>query len=158
MFYISFLSEPAHLIIEKYHKSDSALLKLPINKINVVCLDYMHCVCFFFFVTKRLVEFWVKRKRNIRMTEKSKESINNDLIMLRLFVPSEFCRLPRPIDDKKFWKSTELRSFVLNIEAIVLIGKLKLELYQHFLLLVFTSRILVSPNTCYKYNSKAYEL
>jgi len=51
-----------------------------------------------------------------------------------------------------------LRNFVLYSGAIVLKGKLKPEIYKHFLLLVFTSRILVFPDTCYKYNSKASEL
>lgn len=50
-------------------------------------------------VTKRLKEFWIKGKRYIRLTDECKEGINNDLKMLRLYVPSEFCRLPRPIDD-----------------------------------------------------------
>lgn len=141
---------------EEYHKGDSPLLKLPINITNVVCLDYMHCVCLG--VTKRLIEFWIKGKRDIRLTDESREGINNDLKMLRPYVPSEFCRLPRPIDDIEYWKATELRSFVLYSGAIVLKGKLNPELYKHFLLLVFATRILVSPDTCYKYNSKASEL
>jgi len=141
---------------EEYHKGDSPILKLPINIINVICLDYMHCVCLG--VTKRLIEFWVKGKKNIRLTDENREEINNNLKMLRQYVPSEFCRLPRPIDDIDYWKATELRSFVLYSGAIVLKGKLKSELYKHFLLLVFATRILVSPDTCYKYNTKASEL
>lgn len=46
---------------EEYHKGDSPLLKLPINITNVVCLDYMHCVCLG--VTKQLIEFWVRGKK-----------------------------------------------------------------------------------------------
>lgn len=63
--------------IEEYHKGYSLLLKLPINITNVVCLDYMHCVCLG--VTKRLIEFWVQGKNNIRLTNSRKESINNEL-------------------------------------------------------------------------------
>ncbi|KAF0713730.1 DUF4806 domain-containing protein, partial [Aphis craccivora] len=99
-----------------------------------------------------------KGKRDIRLTDEKREGINNDLKMLRPYVPSELCRLPRPIDDIEFWKATELRSFVLYSGAIVLKGKLKPELYKHFLLLVFATKILVSPETCYKYNSKASKL
>jgi len=59
--------------------------------------------------------------------------------MLRPYVPSEFCRLPRLIDDIEYWKATELRSFVLYSGAIVLKGKLNPELDKHFLLLVFAT-------------------
>lgn len=55
---------------KEYYKGDSLLLKLHINIINIVCLEYMRCVCLG--VSKRLVEFWVKSKRDIRLTDKSK--------------------------------------------------------------------------------------
>lgn len=140
---------------EEYHKGDSPLLNLPINITNVVSLDYMHCVCLG--VVKRLIQFWVSGKKNIRLTDDRIERINSELKNLRPYVPSEFCRLPRPIDEIEFWKATELRSFVFYSGAIVLNGKLKPVFYKHFLLLVFATRILASPDTCYKYNSKASE-
>lgn len=99
---------------EEYHKGDSPLLKLPINITNVVCLDYMYCVCLG--VTKRSIEFWIKGKRDIRLTDESREGINNDLKMLRPYVPSEFCRLPRPIDDIEYWKATEYYVVLLYIQ------------------------------------------
>lgn len=40
---------------EEYHKGDSPLELLPINIIDVVCLDYMHNVCIE--VTKKLIEY-----------------------------------------------------------------------------------------------------
>ncbi|CAI6353190.1 unnamed protein product [Macrosiphum euphorbiae] len=76
---------------EEYHKGDSPLELLPINIIDVVCLDYMHNVCIG--VTKRLVEFWVKGKKNVRLNETSREQISTDLINLRVYVPSTFLML-----------------------------------------------------------------
>jgi len=55
----------------------------------------MHNVCIG--VTKRLVEFWVKK--NVRLNETSKEQISIDLINRRVYVPTEFSRLPRKIED-----------------------------------------------------------
>lgn len=92
------------------------------------------------------------REKNIRLTDDSKERINNELKMLRPYVPSDFCRLPRPLDDVDFWKATELRSFVLYSGVIVLKGKLKSKFYNHFLLLAFATRLLISSETCHKYN------
>lgn len=57
----------------------------------------MHNVCIG--VTKRLVEFWVKGKKNVRLNETSKEQISIDLINRRVYVPTEFSRLPRKIED-----------------------------------------------------------
>lgn len=83
---------------EEYHKDDSPLLKLPVNISNIVCLDYMHCVCLG--VTKRrLIEFWFRGKKNNRLTHSCKEDISNELKMLRSYVLSEFCRLPKLLDD-----------------------------------------------------------
>lgn len=92
------------------------------------------------------------------MTDNCIELINKDLQNLRTYMPSEFCRLPRPLNDIEFWKATELRSFVFYSRAIVLKGKLKPEFYNNFLLLVFATRILASPDTYYKYNSLASKL
>ncbi|XP_050065726.1 uncharacterized protein LOC126554725 [Aphis gossypii] len=50
----------------EYHKDGfSPLINLPIDIINCVVLDYMHCVCQG--VMKRLLDFWVKGKKPIRM-------------------------------------------------------------------------------------------
>lgn len=141
---------------EKYHKGDSPLLKLPINITNVVCLDYMHCICLR--VTKRLIEFWVRGKKGIRLTDDCIERVNSDFKNLRTYMSSEFCRLPRPLNDVEFWKATEFRNFVLYTGPIVLKGKLKQTFYNNFLLLVFATRILAPSKTCYKYNSLASKL
>ena len=73
----------------------------------------------------------------------------------------EFYRCPdckRLIDDIDFWMATELRNFVLYSEIIILKGKLKPELYKHVLLLMFTTRLLISLETFHKYNLKDSDL
>lgn len=95
----------------------------------------MHNVCIG--VTKRLIEFWVKGKRNVRLTEPSREQISTDLINLRVYVPTEVSRLPRKIDDIDYWKATELRSFLLYFGPIVLKGRLMKQFYSHFYVAIF---------------------
>jgi len=135
---------------EDYHKGDCPLKLLPINITECVCLDYMHCVCLG--VVKRLVEFWVKGNKDIRLTEENRLSINNELLVLRSYIPSEFCRLPRSLDDIHYWKGTELRNFAFYYSVFLLKGKIQKKIYSHFLLLVFGIRILLCKDTCYKYN------
>lgn len=55
---------------DDYHKSNSPLTRLPINIINTVTLDYMHNVCLG--VVKRLIEFWVRGNKQIRLEKEKK--------------------------------------------------------------------------------------
>jgi len=135
---------------EDYHKGNSPLVCLPINIINTVVLDYMHNVCLG--VVKKLVEFWVKGNKQVRLEKDKKEKINNELKKLRPYVPSEICRLSRALDEIEHYKATELRTFLLYTGQIVLKGNLKKKFYYNFLLLVYAIRILICPETCSKYN------
>ncbi|XP_016660140.1 uncharacterized protein LOC107883830 isoform X1 [Acyrthosiphon pisum] len=141
---------------EEYHKGNSPLELLPIDMIKDVCLDYMHNVCLG--VTKRLIEFWVKGKKDVRLIEKNKVRISNNLLNLRSYVPSEFSRLPRGLDDIEYFKATELRMFVIHSGLIVLKGNLSKQMYSHFKLFVCALRILITPDICQTLNNLAQSL
>lgn len=141
---------------EEYHKGDTPLELLPIDVVNDVCLDYMHNICLG--ITKRLIEFWVKGSKNVRLSEANKKKITIDLLNLRNWVPSEFSRLPRAIEDIEYWKATELRAFLLYFGPIVLKGKLNKNFFSHFMLLVCGVRILISSYTCQTLNDLALSL
>lgn len=138
---------------EYYHKGPSVLEILPINMIDDVPLDNMHCT--YIGVMKKLIEFWVKGKKDVRLLDVAKNDINENILNLKTYVPSEFSRHPRLLDDFYFWKATELRCFLLYYGHIVLKGKLKKNFYLHFLHLVTAIRILVTPETCISLNAKA---
>lgn len=123
---------------EDYHKGITPLILLPINITETICLDYMHNICLG--MVKKLIEFCVKGKKDICLTDLNKEKINIELAVLRSYVPIEFSRLPRPLNDFNFWKATELRHFLVYFGCIVLKGKLKSSLYSHFLLLPYATR------------------
>lgn len=141
---------------EEYHKGSSPLELLPINLINDVCLDYMHNTCIG--VTKRLIGFWVKGKKDVRLTEENIVKISDKLINLRSYVPSEFSRLPRGLDYIEYYKATELRMFLLHSGLIVLKGHLKKPMYSHFKLLVCALRILTTSAICQTLNNLAQSL
>lgn len=141
---------------EEYHKGSSPLELLPIDMMNYVCLDYMHNVCLG--VTKRLIEFWVRGKKDVRLIDKNKVRISNNLLNLRSYVPSEFSCLPRGLDDIEFYKATELRMFVIHSGLIVLKGNLSKQMYSHFKLFVCALRILITPDICQTFNNLAQSL
>lgn len=141
---------------EEYHKGSSPLELLPINLINDVCLDYMHNTCIG--VTKRLIEFWVKGKKDVRLIDENIVKISNQLINLRSYVPSEFSRLPRGLDYVEYYKATELRMFLLHSGLIVLKCHLNKQMYSHFKLLVCALRILTTSDICQTLNNLAQSL
>lgn len=141
----------------EYHKDGlSPLIELSLDITTIVVLDYMHCVCQG--VMKRLLEFWVRGKKPIRIIEEKKDIISLSLLNIRKFVPSEFARLPRSLNDLEYWKATEFREFILYIGVIVLKSNLKKDLYDHFLLLFVSIRILCSNDISQKYNNLASKL
>lgn len=91
------------------------------------------------------------------MTDVNKEKINKELMILGSYVPIEFSRLPRLLDDYHFWKTTELRSFLVYFGCIILKGKLKSSFYSHFLLLVYATCILLCTETCQLYNDMTFK-
>jgi len=86
--------------IEHHKEDDSPIIELPIVIPKVVVVDYMHSVCLG--VMKRLLEFWTRGKKSIRISETNKNIINNKLLYLRTSVASEFARLPRTLNDLEY--------------------------------------------------------
>jgi hypothetical protein len=131
---------------EGYHKDDSPLIRLSINIVETVVLDYMHNVCLG--VVKRLIEMWVKGNKQVRLEKVKKEKRNIELKNIRPYVPAEFSRLPRPLDDIEYYKATKLRAFLLYTGQIILKSNLNKKFYSHFLILVYAIKILMCAETC----------
>lgn len=62
--------------------------------------------------------------------------INNLLLQINNQKPKEIHRSVRKLDDIKFWKGTEFRSFLLYFGAVVLKKFVPPDVYTHFLHLV----------------------
>ncbi|XP_008181584.1 uncharacterized protein LOC103308971 [Acyrthosiphon pisum] len=94
-----------------------------------------------------VIRVLAKGKKDVRIKDPNKILISSEIVNLRSYVPSEFCRLLRVLDDLEYWKATELRFFFLLYSGlIVLKGKLNNQFYSHFKLLVSALRILVCDN------------
>jgi len=142
---------------ESYHKGPCPLEVLPINMTSVVVLDYMHNVCQG--VMKRLLNFWKSGQKPVRFLNTDLEhQISTEQVNLQPNFPSEFSRLPRSLDELEFWKATEYRTFLLYTGPILLKGRIKSSLYNHFLLLHCAIKILICVETCIIHNDLANNL
>ncbi|XP_025208584.1 uncharacterized protein LOC112603960 [Melanaphis sacchari] len=137
-----------------YHKDSSPLEEFPIDIISTVVLEYMHNICLG--VMKKLIVFWVKGKKPVRLVDPN--AVSEELINLKCYLPSEFNRLPRSLEECEHWKATEFRTFLLYTGPIVLKGRLKKPLFKHFMLLNYAIRLLISSENCYTQNNLAKDM
>jgi len=108
-------------------------------------LDYMHLVLLG--TMRKLIHLWIsKGPVTVRLHSRQIAKISELLLTLRQFIPIEFARKPRPLEDICRWKATELRQFVLYTGPIVLKNFLSEELYKNFMSLSIAMTILLSNN------------
>jgi len=91
---------------EEHHKMTSNLEDLNIGIITQFSIDYMHLVLLG--IMKRLLQFWIKDKYNIRMTPTQITLISTSLLSMSQYLPKEFARKPRGLNDVDRFKP-ELR-------------------------------------------------
>lgn len=96
---------------EEFHKSTSAFAEIDLGFVSQVPLDYMHLICLG--VMKRLLMFWTKGKKSVRIPEVALLKINERLDSIKKCMPCDFARMPRDIREVDRYKATEFRQFVL---------------------------------------------
>ena len=143
--------------------SDHHLIPNPLKNLQVGCVtqfgyDYMHMVCLG--VVRRLLLYWKGPvgPLKVRLGRKAIEELSRRLLSLTSYIPSEFARKPRSLDDLLRWKATEFRLFLLYCGPVVLNGVLPDELYCHFLYLFCGITLLVSPQFAKHYTEFANDL
>ena len=122
----------------------------------------MHCVCLG--VMKKLLCTWIKGPLATRIGRQTIERISAALAGLANFIPDDFARKPRSLDELCRWKATELRQFLLYTGPAVLKEVFKEEpfksFFAHFMILHTAIKILSSPHLCQNpaYNQYAKDL
>lgn len=129
---------------EDYHKGTTPLEQLTMDLVSQIPLDYMHLVCLG--VMKRLLLFWVRGNKSVRLTEENLSKIEKKIQNFKAFVPKEFSRLPRSLQKVENFKATELRQFLLYIGPIILKNNMSKIYYAHFMSLHVAIRILCTEN------------
>lgn len=95
-------------------------------------IDYMHAVCLG--VMKKLLNSWVGGSLSVRLGANSVGAISKRLESLKPFIPSEFNRKPRGLNELARWKATEFRMFLVYLGPTVIKDIVDLGVYEHFLL------------------------
>lgn len=125
------------------HKSE--LLRLPIDIVKQIPLDYQHLVCLG--VVRKLIYLWLKGKvKRYKLSANTTHLLSKRLIALKPFVSCEFVRKPRSLLHVNNWKATEYRTFLLYTGPVVLKGILPDLYYNHFLVLHVAITILCSKS------------
>ncbi|KAL6423080.1 hypothetical protein ACFW04_010511 [Cataglyphis niger] len=119
---------------EEHHICISPFENLDVNMINNFPLDYMHLI-------------WTQV-----------QELSRDIIELREYIPIEFARRPRDINELDRCKATEYRIFFLYLEPIILNRYLNADYFQHFCVLHTAIRILSHPEDCFRNNLYANQL
>lgn len=142
---------------EHHHEETSPILEVRprVNIVKVFILDFMHLCCLG--IMKKLLEYWLGHNSPARFDVRKKQEISRRMIELHSQIPSEFQRKPRSTQFVAKWKATEFRFFLLYCGPIVLKRLLSTDLYDHFLLLHTSCRILSSENLFRRYAHFAKE-
>ncbi|XP_067614083.1 uncharacterized protein [Eurosta solidaginis] len=132
-----------------FHKQREVLLEsVNIGMVSQFPLEPMHLVDLG--VTKKILQLLIKRGNVTRMNEK--------LMYLNNYFPSEFSRRSRDLDELGNWKSTEYRQFLLYSGIFVLKDCIPDNLYYNFLLLHCAVRLLSCEKSCKVESNVANEM
>ena len=125
--------------------SITPLSDLQIALVTQFVLDPMHLV--HLGVTRRLIRLWMKAPRQsvCRLSSSHLSQISKTLLSFHEFLPREFARKCRSLEEVDRWKATELRQFVLYSGVVALKNYVSSPLYQHFLLYFVGIFCLSSP-------------
>ena len=102
----------------------------------------MHLVCLG--CMKKLLYMWVFIRSNRRLRQWEIQKISKRLHFTRNYIPVEFQRKPRPLQDLKYWKATEFRQLLLYTGPMILNNILPPIIFSHFNTLHVAIRILSS--------------
>ncbi|XP_073841182.1 uncharacterized protein [Musca autumnalis] len=138
--FISRIYENYHLTL--YNGMEMKLESIGIKMVSQFPVDSMHTIDLG--ITKKILTRIFDRKTILPVSPSSCLQISEDLCSLRPCIPREFARKPRTLIELSRWKATEFRQFLLYTGIVVLKDNIPSELYEHFLLLHLSYRILSS--------------
>lgn len=130
----------------EYHNGVSILENIPsLGMVTNFPLEYMHLICLGV-VKKLLCNIWLHGKPSHKLSKECVRKISDLLLSLKSYVPMEFVRKTRSLDEVKRWKATEFRFFLLYTGPLVLLNLIPSNKYLHFLTLHIAIRILMSTD------------
>ena len=102
-------------------------------------IDYMHNICIG--IVKKCLTFFLFKPRDCKLPckipESNKKKLSEHIKYFSKFLPSEFNRKLRGINDFNYYKATELRTFLLYFFPAFMKDYIPKVYYEHFLFLHF---------------------
>ena len=126
----------------QHHTGSSPLEQLDIDMVMSFPFDYMHLVLLG--VMRKLLNIWLN-KLPFKISSNAKKRMNDGLLNSKHFLPLEFHRKPRALHHIDRWKATEFRTFLLYLGCLFLKDNISENLYEHFMMLVCSIRVLCNP-------------
>lgn len=118
--------------------------ELGIKMITQVPIDAMHLIDL---VMKKILVRINADKTNFRISKEIKENISQHLKSLKQYIPKEFSRYPRELNELCNWKATEFHQFLFYTGILVLKDRLNEDFYYELILLHCACRLLSCPKT-----------
>ena len=141
----------------EHHRGTSVLQRLPLfDMVNGFPLDYMHLILLG--VVKKMLTALttnIKKVFKVKLPTHVIADITGRLQGCAGWLPVEFQRKTRALEEISRWKAIELRTFLLFVGPIVLKNNVDDKYYIHFLKLHVAIKILLTPVVCQTYNSLA---
>jgi len=124
-------------------KGVSPLLSVPLfNIVTGFVPDYLHCVLLG--IVRMFSALWFDSANHDKpwyVKQSGVSQISDKLLSLR--PPSDISRLPRSLAERKYWKGSEWKSFLLYYSLIVLPDVLPTKYTNHWFLLVYSIHALL---------------
>ncbi|XP_027897748.1 uncharacterized protein LOC114159787 isoform X2 [Xiphophorus couchianus] len=126
-------------------KGHSPLLLLPsFDVVKGFIPDYMHCVCLG--VVPEFVNLWLDPLYGRKSFHLSPQSLKNlDKALSAIQPPDEIRQRPRRLSERMHWEASEWRAFALLYSPVILRKVLPNLYYKHWMLLISSLHILLSP-------------
>lgn len=126
------------------HHTGTSMLEL-IPNVDMVCdfpSDPMHLL--FLGEVKKIISLWCSGKPRVKLSWQQQSTISTLLEEQKDNIPCDFNRKPRSLLERKKWKATECRTFLLYTGPVVLKSILSHDKYLHFITLHTAVTILSS--------------
>lgn len=138
-----------------FHHGTSELEQLPIDMVNDILLDPLHVV--YLGNVKKLLKIWFDQRFHY-FPHCVRSNVGEKMLKLNKFLPYEFHREARKIEEYAHFKGHDFRNFVLRFGVYVLKNEIPKAEYNHFLILHVAISILCNKDTMLARNSIAHEL
>lgn len=107
---------------------------------------------------KRLTKLWIRGIKGVKLRASQIQQLSTDLKLLIPYIPMEFSRKLRGLDELDRWKATEFRLFLLYTGLVTLWSYLPNDYLKHFYVLHCAISILCNPADCIYNNEYAHKL